>query len=113
MTRRYVVYGAGAVGGVIGARLHLAGHDVTLVARGEHLARIRSDGLVLDTISVSRAFDRDDGNFGHGEDAVGEDEQEDDEEFGSDATLYASPGCGQVRTGADRCGQVPACAALY
>lgn len=45
----YVLYGAGAVGGVIGARLHLAGHDVTLVARGEHLARIRADGLVLDT----------------------------------------------------------------
>ncbi len=45
----YVLYGAGAVGGVIGARLHLAGHEVTLVARGEHLARIRADGLVLDT----------------------------------------------------------------
>jgi 2-dehydropantoate 2-reductase len=45
----YVLYGAGAVGGVIGARLHLAGHDVTLVARGEHLARIRADGLRLDT----------------------------------------------------------------
>jgi 2-dehydropantoate 2-reductase len=45
----YVLYGAGAVGGVIGARLHLAGHDVTLVARGEHLARIRADGLILDT----------------------------------------------------------------
>ena len=45
---RYVVYGAGAVGGVIGARLHLAEREVTLVARGEHLAAIRSDGLVLD-----------------------------------------------------------------
>ncbi len=45
----YVLYGAGAVGGVIGARLHLSGHDVTLVARGEHLARIRANGLVLDT----------------------------------------------------------------
>ncbi len=45
----YVLYGAGAVGGVIGGRLSLAGHDVTLVARGEHLARIQADGLVLDT----------------------------------------------------------------
>jgi len=45
----YVVHGAGAVGGVIGARLHRAGHEVTFVARGEHLARIRADGLVLDT----------------------------------------------------------------
>jgi 2-dehydropantoate 2-reductase len=46
---RFVLYGAGAVGGVIGGRLHRAGHDVTLVARGEHLSRIRADGLVLDT----------------------------------------------------------------
>jgi 2-dehydropantoate 2-reductase len=45
----FVVYGAGAVGGVIGARLHRAGRPVTFVARGEHLARIRADGLVLDT----------------------------------------------------------------
>ena len=45
----FVLYGAGAVGGVIGSRLSLAGHDVTLVARGEHLARILADGLVLDT----------------------------------------------------------------
>ncbi len=45
----YVLYGAGAVGGVIGGRLHLAGHEVTLVARGAHLDRIRADGLVLDT----------------------------------------------------------------
>ena len=34
---------------MIGGRLSLAGHDVTLVARGEHLARILADGLVLDT----------------------------------------------------------------
>lgn len=45
---RYVVYGAGAVGGVIGGHLHRAGSPVTLVARGEHLAAIRSGGLVLD-----------------------------------------------------------------
>jgi 2-dehydropantoate 2-reductase len=45
---RYVVYGAGAVGGVIGAHLHLAGLATTLVARGAHLARIREHGLVLD-----------------------------------------------------------------
>jgi 2-dehydropantoate 2-reductase len=45
---RYVVYGAGAVGGVIGGRLHLAGSPVTLIARGEHLVAIRAHGLVLD-----------------------------------------------------------------
>jgi 2-dehydropantoate 2-reductase len=45
----YVVYGAGAVGGVIGARLHLAGIPTTLVARGAHLEAIRARGLVLET----------------------------------------------------------------
>jgi 2-dehydropantoate 2-reductase len=45
---QYVVYGAGAVGGVIGARLHLAGIGVTLVARGQHLATIRDPGLTFD-----------------------------------------------------------------
>jgi 2-dehydropantoate 2-reductase len=50
----YVLYGAGAVGGVIGGRLHLAGHDVTLVARGEHLDRIRAGGLLLDTADGRR-----------------------------------------------------------
>jgi 2-dehydropantoate 2-reductase len=42
---RFVVYGAGAVGGVLGARLSAAGQDVVLVARGRHLAAIRRDGL--------------------------------------------------------------------
>lgn len=46
--RHYVVYGTGAVGGVIGGNLQLAGLPVTLVARGAHLERIRADGLVLD-----------------------------------------------------------------
>jgi 2-dehydropantoate 2-reductase len=39
---------------VIGGRLHLAGHDVTLVARGEHLRRIRAGGLLLDTADGRR-----------------------------------------------------------
>ena len=46
---RFVVYGAGAVGGVIGARLHQGGHDVALIARGSHLEAIRERGLRLDT----------------------------------------------------------------
>jgi 2-dehydropantoate 2-reductase len=37
------------VGGTIGARLHQAGHDVCLIARGEHLAVMRRDGLELQT----------------------------------------------------------------
>ncbi len=46
---RFVVYGAGAVGGVIGARLFQHGHDVTLIARGAHHEAIRDRGLRLDT----------------------------------------------------------------
>lgn len=43
------MYGAGAVGGVIGGHLSLAGVQVSLVARGDHLAAIREGGLRLDT----------------------------------------------------------------
>jgi 2-dehydropantoate 2-reductase len=44
---RHVIYGAGAVGGVIGARLHAAGADVVLIARGAHLGALQADGLRL------------------------------------------------------------------
>lgn len=44
---RFVVVGAGAVGGVIGGRLAEHGHEVLLVARGEHGAAIASDGLLV------------------------------------------------------------------
>lgn len=47
---RYVIYGAGAVGGVIGGNLSRVGIPTTLVARGAHLeAMRRNGGLVLDT----------------------------------------------------------------
>ncbi len=46
---RYVIYGAGAIGGVIGARLFQAGHEVVLICRGAHLDAIRRDGLRLRT----------------------------------------------------------------
>jgi len=42
---RYIVIGAGAVGGTIGARLFHNGHETVLVARGPHLDAIRSGGL--------------------------------------------------------------------
>ncbi|HTX01616.1 MAG TPA: 2-dehydropantoate 2-reductase N-terminal domain-containing protein [Acidimicrobiales bacterium] len=45
---RFVVYGAGAIGGVIGARLFQHGHEVLLIARGAHAAAIAADGLRLD-----------------------------------------------------------------
>jgi len=46
---RFVVCGAGAIGGVAGARLHQAGHDVTLIARGAHYHAISRNGLTLET----------------------------------------------------------------
>jgi 2-dehydropantoate 2-reductase len=46
---RYIIYGAGAVGGVIGARLFQHGHDVALIARGAHFEAIRAHGLTLQT----------------------------------------------------------------
>jgi 2-dehydropantoate 2-reductase len=41
------VFGAGAIGGYLAAELSLAGHDVCVVARGEHLSAISSKGLTL------------------------------------------------------------------
>jgi 2-dehydropantoate 2-reductase len=41
------VYGAGAIGGYIGAKLAMAGEDVTLIARGPHLAAMKAHGLRL------------------------------------------------------------------
>ncbi|XYH97439.1 ketopantoate reductase family protein [Sorangium sp. So ce1128] len=46
---RILIVGAGAVGGYFGARLALAGEDVTFVARGAHGEAMRSRGLVLRT----------------------------------------------------------------
>jgi 2-dehydropantoate 2-reductase len=42
---RFVVYGAGAIGGLVGAALHASGHDVALITRGPHLEAIRDRGL--------------------------------------------------------------------
>jgi 2-dehydropantoate 2-reductase len=46
---RFIVYGAGAIGGVLGARLHQHGHEVVLIARGEHLVAIRTSGLRIES----------------------------------------------------------------
>lgn len=42
---RFLIAGAGAIGGYIGAKLAQAGQDVTLFARGPHLAAMQSRGL--------------------------------------------------------------------
>src|SRR5581483_9448887 len=44
---RICIVGAGAIGGFLGAKLALAGENVTLIARGPHLAAIQRDGLKL------------------------------------------------------------------
>ncbi len=44
-TLRYIIYGAGAVGGIIGASLFEHGREVVLIARGTHLALMQRDGL--------------------------------------------------------------------
>jgi 2-dehydropantoate 2-reductase len=44
---RYIVFGAGAIGGTIGGRLAGAGREVVLVARGAHFDALTSDGLRL------------------------------------------------------------------
>ncbi len=47
---RIAVIGAGAVGGLLGARLQQAGHDVHFVARGATAAHLAAHGLVIDSV---------------------------------------------------------------
>ena len=44
---RICVFGAGAVGSHFAVRLALAGHDVSCVMRGPHLAAVKANGLTL------------------------------------------------------------------
>jgi 2-dehydropantoate 2-reductase len=44
---RIAIIGAGAIGGLLGIRLAMAGHDIQLVARGAQLKAIRERGLTL------------------------------------------------------------------
>ncbi|MGI9399798.1 MAG: ketopantoate reductase family protein, partial [Rhizobiaceae bacterium] len=41
------IFGAGAIGGFMGAKLVSAGADVSLVARGPHLKAMQENGLTL------------------------------------------------------------------
>ena len=47
MAMRVAVFGAGGLGGYFGARFARAGTDVSLLARGAHLAALRSKGLTI------------------------------------------------------------------
>jgi 2-dehydropantoate 2-reductase len=48
---RIVVFGAGAIGSLLGARLFLAGEEVILVGRPAHVEAIRSEGLWVEGLS--------------------------------------------------------------
>lgn len=45
---RFLIVGAGAIGGFVAGRLLAAGHDVTVLARGAHLEAMRTRGLRLE-----------------------------------------------------------------
>jgi 2-dehydropantoate 2-reductase len=51
---KIAVIGAGSIGGLVGAKLALAGEDVTFIARGANVAAIRQNGFTLVTPDGSR-----------------------------------------------------------
>ena len=53
---RFVVVGAGAVGGLIGGRLIGAGEEVMLVARGAHADAIERSGLTVEAPSGTQVY---------------------------------------------------------
>jgi 2-dehydropantoate 2-reductase len=56
---RYVILGAGAIGGSIGGLLRLQGFDVVLLARGEHARVMKESGLTLATPHATHHLDVD------------------------------------------------------
>ena len=70
---RFIVYGAGGIGGVLGARLSQHGHDIALIARGAHLEAIRTKGLRVEdpdgseVVSLPAAGDPSELNMGDGD----------------------------------------------
>ncbi|MBV9357817.1 MAG: 2-dehydropantoate 2-reductase [Chloroflexi bacterium] len=51
---RIAIFGAGAIGGLLGVKLFEAGCDVTFVARGPHLAAMQTNGVTLRSGGTSR-----------------------------------------------------------
>lgn len=54
---RYIVYGAGAIGGLAGARMAEAGEEVVLIARGDHARAIAGGGLTIESEEGRRAVE--------------------------------------------------------
>jgi len=48
---RFVIVGAGGVGGYYGAMLARGGHEIFFIARGEHLKKINNDGLKIKSLN--------------------------------------------------------------
>jgi 2-dehydropantoate 2-reductase len=55
---KIAVIGAGAIGGLVGAKLALAGEDVTFLVRGANLEAIRRDGITLIAADGERSVAR-------------------------------------------------------
>jgi len=60
---KIAIFGAGAIGGYLAVKLYQAGADVTVIARGPHLAAMREKGLTLksegETVNIRvRATDK-------------------------------------------------------
>lgn len=51
---RFIIYGAGGIGGTIGARLYLNHEQVVLIARGAHYEAIKSHGLSFHSPTIHR-----------------------------------------------------------
>jgi 2-dehydropantoate 2-reductase len=51
---RILIYGAGVQGSLYAARLFEHGHDVTLLARGQRLADLRTHGVILEEVTTGR-----------------------------------------------------------
>lgn len=55
---KILVMGAGALGAYFGARLQASGQDVTFVARGDHLAAMKAQGLRIESVLGDLTLDR-------------------------------------------------------
>ena len=51
---RHIVFGAGAIGSILGGALHRFGHDTVIIGRGSHVQAIRKEGLQLLSEGVVR-----------------------------------------------------------
>ena len=53
---KILVIGAGVLGSLYAARLQAAGHDVSIMARGERLEQIRARGILLQEHGSENGF---------------------------------------------------------